>query len=116
MAITSMPTCNEKATNFHSDDYGLLNKNVKHVVVDRRQNFPAVKSKQTTCLEINFCDFCLWGFRYIAVEISRPKMISNEFNGLRKTFGYQNHNFFPRVLPLERFIGRFCMLIKLQCM
>ena len=42
------------------------------------------------------------------------KMISNEFNGLRKTFGIKIM-IFPGILPLELFTGRFCMFLKLWC-
>ena len=53
------------------------------MVIERKHKFYAVKSKQTsTCLEIHLCDF-----RCIAVEVSCQKNISNELNGLRKTFG-----------------------------
>ena len=43
------------------------------------------------------------------------KMILNEFNGLKKTFGIKNM-ISPRILLLELFIGRFCLFLKLWCM
>ena len=110
MAIASMPTSNEQTTNFLLILW-FWNENIKRIDVDHRQKISTYKSEWTsTCLELlprglplqcSWCFFCL-------------KMISKEFNGLRKTFGIRIM-IFPRILPLELFIGRFCMFLKLWC-
>ena len=59
-----------------------------------------MKGKQTAlCLKIHFCDF-----RCRAVEVSRLKMASNEFNSLRKTDN--KIMTFPSALET---LGRYCM-------
>ena len=62
---------------------------------------PPIKGKQTVqSLEIHFCDF-----RCGAVEVSRLKMASNEFNSLRETFDNKIMTF-PSALET---VGCYCM-------
>ena len=65
------------------------------------KTFPPIKGKQALCLQIRFCDF-----RCSAVEVSRLKMASNEFNSLRKTFDNKIMTFPSSAVET---LGRYCM-------
>jgi len=75
------------------------------IIGHRQKKAPPIKGKQTAqSLEIHFCDFCCR-----AVEVSRVKMASNEFNSLRKTFADKIVTF-PSALEM---VGCYCMKLKL---
>ena len=113
-------TSSEQTTKFPAHS-ALLIQNGRRLVVDLRQKkiYPPAKGKQTSsCLEICFCEFC-WS----AVEVSCLKMVSNEFNSLRKTLdikiesysysqGYRENRTCNKVLSVV--YGALCVILLIK--
>ena len=70
-----------------------------------KKTFPLIRGKHTALyLEIRFCDF-----RCREVEVPHVKMVSNEFNSLRKNVDNKIMTF-PSGLEMS---GRYCIKSKL---
>ena len=97
MAIASMPTSNEQTTNFLLILW-FWNENVKRVDVNHRQKILTDKSEWTSsCLEI------------------LPPGVPLQLMFLVWKWSRMNLMVLEKLLPLELFIGRFCMFLKLRC-